>query len=243
MKVLVTGANGFIGQNLIEKFSNLENIEVYTFDRDNTMEELEEYIVKSDFIFHFIGVMRPVNISEFDIGNVQIIEKIIKIIEKNKLKIPILFTSSIQVIQDNEYGKTKLKAEKLLRDYSQKNEVPVFIYRMTNTFGKYARPNYSSVIATWCYNIVNGLDIFISNKETVLNLVYIDDVISTFLEHLFIQKEEKENYEIKPIYTKNLGEIAKLLYSFRDLKKESNIEDEFEKKLYLTYLSYLNKRG
>lgn len=243
MKVLVTGSKGFIGRNLIEKLSQIKDIKIYAFDIGNSIEDLERNIKKVDFIFHLIGVMRPINSNEFYIGNSEMTEKIIKIIEKNNLSLPILFTSSIQVNQNNDYGKSKLKAENLLKSYSKKNKVPIYIYRLTNTFGKYARPNYSSVIATWCYNIANNLDIFVSNKETILNLIYIDDVVITFIEHLFIKKEKKEYYEIEPIYTKKLGEISNLIYSFKNIENKENLTSDFEKKLYFTYLSYLNKRG
>lgn len=244
MEVLVTGSSGFIGKNLLERLSRIENVKVHTFDIEDKLEDLEKKIEKMDFIFHLAGINRPQNIDEFYKGNRDTIKNLISIIEKKNLRIPILVTSSIQVDRDNDYGKSKLEGENLLREYSKKNNIPIYIYRLSNVFGKWCKPNYNSVIATWCNNIANDLDITVSNKDVELNLVYIDDVVNTFSKHLTEEIESKEYYSIPTIYKKTLGEILDLLSSFK--KSRENLTTErvglgFERALYSTYLSYLPK--
>lgn len=244
MEVLVTGAKGFIGKNLLERLSRIENLVVHSFDIDNKIEELEEYIDRVDFIFHLAGINRPENPEDFYKGNRDTIKVLTDLIESKKLKIPILVTSSIQVDRDNDYGKSKLQGEIFLKEYSKRNNVPVYIYRLPNVFGKWCRPNYNSVVATWCNNIANNLDIQISDRNISLTFVYIDDVVDSFVSHILEEKEKKEYYEISITYIKTLGEIADLLYSFKENRKSLVIEKVgtgFERALYSTYLSYLPK--
>ena len=196
MEVLVTGSKGFIGKNLIERLGRIENVNIHSFDKDDSFEDLEKKINKIDFIFHLAGINRPENIEDFYAGNRDTIGKLINIIEKQNLNIPILVTSSIQVERDNDYGKSKLEGEKLLREYSKKNNTKIYIYRLPNVFGKWCRPNYNSVIATWCFNIANNKEILVNSREAKLNLVYIDDVVNTFVSHLRDNVEEKEYYSI-----------------------------------------------
>lgn len=244
MEVLVTGSSGFIGKNLLEGLSRIENVKVHTFDIEDKLEDLEKNIEKIDFIFHLAGINRPQNIDEFYKGNRDTVKNLISTIEKKNLRIPILVTSSIQVERDNDYGKSKLEGENLLREYSKKNSVPIYIYRLPNVFGKWCKPNYNSVIATWCNNIANDLEITVSDRAVKLSLVYIDDVVNTFSKHLTEKIENKEYYSIPTIYTKTLGEILDLILSFK--KSRENLTTErvglgFERALYSTYLSYLPK--
>lgn len=244
MEVLVTGSKGFIGKNLLERLSRIENLTVHSFDIENKIEELEEYIDRIDFIFHLAGINRPENPEEFYKGNRDTIKELIELIERRNLKIPILVTSSIQVDKDNDYGKSKLEGEISLKEYSIRNKIPVYIYRLPNVFGKWCRPNYNSVVATWCYNIANDLDINITNRNTSLTFVYIDDVVNNFTRHLLENIESKEYYEISTKYIKTLGEVADLLYSFKESRKNLVVEAVgigFERALYSTYLSYLPK--
>ncbi|MCK4874714.1 MAG: NAD-dependent epimerase/dehydratase family protein, partial [Sulfurimonas sp.] len=145
------------------------------------------------------------------------------------------------VTLENDYAKSKLEAENILLEYSKNNEVNVYIYRLQNAFGKWCKPNYNSVIATWCNNIANNLDIEVNNKDSELNLIYIDDIVDSFIEKLNFN-DEKRYFEIETVYTKTLGEIKDLLYSFKDSRKTllvSEVGSGFERALYATYLSYL----
>lgn len=242
MEVLVTGAKGFIGKNLLERLYKIENIVIHSFDVDNRIEELEEYIDKIDFIYHLAGINRPENPEEFYRGNRDTIKILTDLIEKKGLKIPILVTSSIQVDKDNDYGKSKLQGEIFLKKYSKRNNIPVYIYRLPNVFGKWCRPNYNSVVATWCHNIANELDIQITDRNISLTFVYIDDVVNSFVSHILERIEEKDYYEVPITYTKTLGEIADLLYSFKENRESlviGKVGEGFERALYSTYLSYL----
>jgi UDP-2-acetamido-2,6-beta-L-arabino-hexul-4-ose reductase len=168
----------------------------------------------------------------------------IEIIEKFGLKIPVLMTSSTQVEIDNDYGKSKLQAEKILEAYHFRNSVPVYIYRLPNVFGKWSRPNYNTVIATWCNNIVNNLDISISNKNNEITLVYIDDVINEFASRLLTHDcdLDRTHYDVNTVYQKCLGEIADLLFKFHENRETLIIPEVgvgFERALYSTYLSFI----
>lgn len=242
-KILITGSKGFIGKNLIEKLKRTPNIEILTFDRGDSLEELENKIKNVDFIYHLAGVNRPKNPKEFYVGNTTLLENLINLIKKNNLKLPILLTSSIHSDKDTDYGKSKLAAEKLLEKYSEKNNINIYIYRLQNVFGKWCKPNYNSVIATWCYNVANGLEIQINSRDTEIEFVYIDDVIDEITRVLKIKSEVSEKYfYIRKSYFKTLGEVADLLKNFKLNRKNlliSKVGEGFERALYATYLSYL----
>jgi len=241
MKVLVTGANGFIAKNMIEYLDRI-NVEVFKYSRDNTSEELEEYINKVDFIFHFAGVNRPKTEAEFEEGNTDLTQNIVDIILKNNKAIPILITSSAQVGNDNAYAASKEKAEQIIEKYSKENNIDCFIYRLPNVFGKWSKPNYNTVIATWCYNITRDKEIKVNNKEVELQLVYIGDVVHSFANKLYRNSENSLYCEVKTVYNKTLGEIEELLYQFKNSRENllvPNIADGFERVLYATYLSFL----
>lgn len=243
MEVLVTGSNGFIGKNLIEKLGRMENVNIHSFDINDSFEELKSKINKIDFIFHLAGINRPENPEDFYKGNRDTIGNLVSILEEKNLNTPILVTSSIQVERDNDYGKSKLEGENLLKEYSKKTGSEIFIYRLPNVFGKWCRPNYNSVVATWCYNIANNKEITVSDRNNKLNLVYIDDVVNTFASHLVEKKEVEEYYGIPVTYEKTLGDIEKLLLSFKENRKSlviPTVGKDFERALYSTYLSYLN---
>ena len=241
MQVLVTGSNGFIGKNLIERLSRIEGVDIVKFDKNSTIEELEKTIKDIDFIFHIAGVNRPKDSSEFYEGNRGLTDQIVSAVEKSGKKIPMLFSSSTQAVQDNDYGKSKREGEEILKSYADRNGVPVFIYRLPNVFGKWSRPNYNSVIATWCHNISRNLPIHIRNESVVLNLVYIDNVVESFVSHL---GDTASNYEcrIEPCYQKSLGEILDLLKQFKESRESliiPKVGSGFERALYATYLSFL----
>ena len=241
-KILVTGANGFIGLNLISHLKVNGDYQIFAFDIDDTDDVLEHFVCGSDFIFHLAGVNRPKNHDEFRIGNTDLTEKIISILESNKLLTPVLLTSSIQSELDNPYGKSKKAAEDILLKYHAHGGL-IFIYRLSNVFGKWCRPNYNSVVATFCYNIANGKDISISDRNHCIEFIYIDDIISEFLFVLENGKTGQDKfYTIDPVYNVTLGEIADTLYDFQEIPTTLCIPDfsnEFVKKLHATYLSYL----
>lgn len=239
MKVLVTGSNGFIGKNLILHLSKLENIEIIKYDKDDLFEKIEQNIDDIKFIFHLAGVNRPTDVKEFYEGNSDLTKKIVDLIKYKN--IPLLITSSIQAIKDNDYGKSKKMAE----DYIEKNLVNYYIYRLHNVFGKWCRPNYNSVIATFCYNISHNLDITINDENTELELIYIDDIIKEFINVMLNGKPQEiidNRCYISTRYKITLGKIVKLLKEFKDSMNSIYVPstgDVFTKKLYSTYVSYV----
>jgi len=241
-KILVTGSNGFIGSNMVSRLRRMDGVLVLTFDIHDSFEELEAVASEADFIFHFAGVNRPENVDEFKTGNTDLTCQIISILEKNKRKTPVLMTSSIQSELDNPYGKSKKAAEDILSGYGQRGE-SVYIYRLSNVFGKWCRPNYNSVVATFCHNIAHGKEILISDRNHLLDFVYIDDIVDEFILVLEKGKIEKEKYYTTgPVYQVSLGELADLLYKFHDIANSLCVPDfsnAFVKKLHATYLSYL----
>lgn len=243
MKILVTGANGFIGKNLIAELRNRGLNDILKCTRETTNEELDEYTQKCEFIFHLAGVNRPKKEEEYMEGNFGFTFELINLLKKNNNKSPILFTSSIQVERDNPYGRSKKAVEDLLLEYSKESGVKVYIYRLTNLFGKWSKPNYNSVVATFCYNVARDLDIQISNPEVELNLCYIDDVVEEFINALNDKPTKEGDFCIIPIMHKiKLKELAELIFSFKMSRENLSIPDmsnPFVKKLYSTYLSYL----
>ncbi|MCL2521926.1 MAG: NAD-dependent epimerase/dehydratase family protein [Erysipelotrichales bacterium] len=240
MKVLVTGANGFIGKNLVAELKANKEITVMAYDLDSSWEDLKKYTNLCDFVFHLAGVNRPKDDSEFQTGNVGFTEHLLCLLKKNKNQAPVLMSSSIQAELENSYGISKRAGEDVLKAYGEENKSITYIYRLPNVFGKWCSPNYNSAIATFCYNIANGLEIQVSDRKRIMNLVYIDDVINEFLKVLFGKKTG--NYVVTPIYEKTLGEIVDLLHAFRDSRQNKqipNMSDGFTKKLYSAYLSYL----
>jgi UDP-2-acetamido-2,6-beta-L-arabino-hexul-4-ose reductase len=246
VKVLITGSDGFLAKNLISQLKTIDKIELYLFSKDNSPDTLEAHLKEVDFIFHLAGVNRPKTKTEFITGNTNLTKSIVDMLTKYHKKTPLLFSSSIQADLDNEYGKSKKEAEKIIRDYSNRAGVNVFIYRLPNIFGKWARPNYNSVIATWCSNIANNKSIEIDDEDSKLTLVYIDDVVKSFIKKMFLKdsfrNKDYKFYDVKNIYLKTLEEIKNLLFSFRENRMSLVIPDVgsgFERALYATYLSYL----
>lgn len=241
-KILVTGSKGFIGSNLISHLKVNSDYQVLEFDINNHDGDLETFVCESDFIFHLAGVNRPENDDEFRIGNTDLTEKIVSILESNHLRTPVLMTSSIQSELNNLYGQSKKAAENVLFRYQENGGIS-YIYKLTNVFGKWCRPNYNSVVATFCHNIAHGKDISISNRTHTIEFIYIDDIIHEFLSVLEKGKPEQEKfYTIKNSYNVMLGELADILYKFHNISKSLCIPDfsnPFVKKLHATYLSYL----
>ena len=243
MKILVTGSSGFIGKNLISELRNQGFSDILEYDVDTELDKLQKYTSECNFIFHLAGVNRPQNQDEFMQGNFGFTSILLDFLKKNNNKSPILITSSTQAALKNAYGESKKAGEDLMFDYSNTTGVPVYVFRLTNVFGKWCRPNYNSAVATFCHNTANNLDLQINDRNTLLKLIYIDDVISSFVNILKNGfSETKTHLFINPEYEITLGDIADLLKSFKDSRENLQIPDmkvEFEKKLYSTYLSYL----
>lgn len=243
MKVLVTGANGFIGKNLVAKLNELGNNEVICIDRENSREELLKSVLDADFIFHLAGINRPKDEKEFFEGNTGLTEDIVETLKANNKKIPIVITSSIQADLDNAYGRSKKAAEDSLLSYMAKVEGKVFIFRLPNVFGKWCRPNYNSAVATFCHNIVRDEEVWVSDINKEMTLVYIDDVVNSLISIMKNESKILNGYvNVKPEYKVTLGKIVELLNSFKESRKTlmiPNMADEFIKKLYSTYISYL----
>ena len=239
MKVLVTGSKGFIGKNLISHLQEMENVEIVTFDKEDEFKKIEDNIESVDFIFHLAGINRPINPKEFYEGNSDLTKKIVDLI-KNK-NIPLLITSSIQAIKDNDYGKSK----KLAEDYIKNNLTNYYIYRLHNVFGKWCKPNYNSVIATFCYNITHDLEIKVDNSKTELELIYIDDICEEFIRILNGNKPDEKIDNIcyiNPRYKVKLGYIKDKLYEFKENMNSiyvPNTGNDFIKKLFATFVSYM----
>jgi len=242
MKILITGSQGFIAKNLIEHLKRDENIELYLYSKKDSFAILEAYVKEVDFVFHLAGVNRPQNVSEFYEGNSHLTKSIVDILLKEGKTTPIVLSSSTQSSLDNDYGKSKLEAENILLEYQKKSKADVYIYQLPNVFGKWSKPNYNSVISTWCHNIANDLEIQVNNKYAELNLVYVDDVVESFVQILKNRSDDKYVL-IDVIYKKTLGEIEELLYQFKENRTTlviPNVASGFERALYATYLSYLS---
>ena len=244
VKILVTGAKGFIGKNLIAELNNKGYKAIYEYDNDSSREQLDTYTKDCDFVFHLAGVNRPGREEEFMEGNCGFTSDLLGLLRKHENKAPLLITSSIQALQDNPYGKSKKAGEDLLLAYQKETGTRTYVYRLQNVFGKWCRPNYNSVVATFCHNIANGLPIVVNDPEHMMNLVYIDDVVSTFLSAMEGREQRAKDglYYVMTVHMIKLGELAKLIYSFRDSRDSlliPDMADPLVKKLYSTYLSYL----
>lgn len=240
MKILITGANGFIGKNLISELKNRGYDDLLKVTRDTNDSELEDFCKNANIVFHLAGVNRSTDVSDFTKGNVSLTKKVLKFLSENGNKCPVIFSSSTQTSLENEYGLSKKRAEEEVLNHSKVNNSPIQIYRVPNVFGKWSKPNYNSVIATFCYNISHGIPINIHDKEKKINLIYIDDLINILIGNM--NKSTEQLLEIDCYYEKSIGEISDLLHKFDKYRKEKfiiNVKDEFEKKMYSTYLSYL----
>ena len=243
MVILVTGAKGFIGKNLVAELKNRNYNSVLEYDIDTDKQLLDSYCKKADFVFHLAGVNRPENQSEYWEGNYGFTSELLSTLKKHENNCPILVTSSIQAEMSNSYGASKKAAEDLLFEYENETGSKVLVYRLLNVFGKWCKPNYNSVIATFCYNIANNLPITINNRGTIMNLVYIDDVVDSLINAMNGNVTINGKLcDLPIVYTSTLGEIADTIYSFKSNREElfiPNMANDLTNKLYSTYLSYL----
>ena len=242
MKIGITGAGGFIGRNLVQRLSELEDIEILQYTRTDNEVKLKELVLTSDWIFHLAGINRPKTEDEFTTGNIDLTKKLTHLLIEQGKSTPVVLSSSIQAVQDNPYGQSKLGAEEALIDYSKKSGGNIHIYRLPNVFGKWSRPNYNSAVSTFCNNILNELPISINNPDANINLVYIDDVIDSFI--ALIQGEvDKEHYrKVSPVYDITVGKLAEQLQAFKNSRENLIVEHVgagLTRALYSTYISYM----
>lgn len=265
MKILVTGAKGFVGKNLCLALNQIKNgndkvhesligkiDEIFEYDKDNSLDDLDKFCKSADFVFNLAGVNRPKDTAEFMEGNFGFASTLLDTLKKYENKSPVMLASSSQAeltgrFKDSEYGKSKLAGEKLFFDYSKETGAKVFVYRFPNLFGKWCKPNYNSAVATFCNNIANNLPIQVNDRNTELELLYIDDLIEEMLNVLsdLNKFDTSKVLYVNKTYKRTLGEIVNKLYEYDNQSKTLDMPlipiDSFEEKLYATYLSYLPK--
>lgn len=245
--VLVTGSNGFVGKNLCSVLRIMESIQLHEFDIANSPVDLERILGDVDLVVHLAGVNRPKNEQEFMTGNAGLTENICSFLGRSGKAAKIVLASSIQVESDNPYGQSKLQAEETIREYAENSGAKAVVYRFKNLFGKWCRPNYNSVTATFCHNVAHGLPISISDPSRVIELTYIDDVVNALVcEIMDDDPQAQQGFSFAPEltgYPISLGELADLITSFRKSRETLEMpgfDSSLNKALYATYLSYLD---
>lgn len=245
MKILVTGAKGFVGKNLVAELKNQKYMDILEYDLDTERSILDTWCKEADFVFHLAGVNRPQNQEEFMDGNFGFTSVLLEILKKYNNTCPIMISSSTQAALDNPYGRSKKAGEDLIFAYGKETGAKALVYRFPNVFGKWCRPNYNSAVATFCNNIANDMPIIVNNRAVVMNLVYIDDVVEELINALNGNENRTGDFcEVPVVHTITLREIVDLIYSFKKSREDRTIpdmSDVFTKKLYSTYLSYLPK--
>lgn len=245
MKILVTGAKGFIGKNLIAELKNQKFTDILEYDIESTLEDLDIFSRECDFVFHLAGVNRPKEQSDYLEGNFGFTSILLNKLKENNNKAPIMLASSIQASLGNPYGVSKKAGEDLLFQYAKETGSKVLIYRFPNVFGKWCRPNYNSAVATFSHNIANNLPISVNDPNVTMNLIYIDDLVKELINALKGYENRKDDFcYVEPVYSIKLGDIVNLLYAFKESRSNlsvPNTSDDFTRKLYANYLSYLPK--
>lgn len=242
MKVLITGANGFVGQNLIAHLGERDDIDVVRFTRDDDLSSLPGLVAQVEFIFHLAGVNRPVDPQEFNTGNTDLTGALCNAVISSGRRVPVLYTSSSQAELDNPYGSSKRGAEELLLNLQSSANVPVYLFRLPNVFGKWARPNYNSAVATFCNNIARDIPIKINDPQAMINLVYIDDVVTRFIQVMDGTVSTQGFVNVEPQYSISVGGLVEQLSAFRDSRTNmisERVGTGLVRALYSTYLSYL----
>jgi UDP-2-acetamido-2,6-beta-L-arabino-hexul-4-ose reductase len=253
MKVLVTGAKGFVGRNLVVMLGRQSGVEIITYDLDDPKSLLDEGLATAEVIFHLAGVNRPEKPEDYAIGNAGFTQVLCDQLHALGRKPMIIFSSSIQALLDNPYGLSKRRAEEALLSFSEQTGARIVLFRMKNVFGKWCLPNYNSAVATFCNNIARKLPITISNSDNEVNLVYVDDVCTAMMEAAgliqlpykhFIPATDSAFSDIVPAFKITLGELVDTIQSFRASRSSIQVpafKDPFIYRLYATYLSYLEE--
>ena len=249
MRVLITGANGFIGRNLRQHLAERPDVEVLVITRESSDEDLARAVSQAEFVFHLAGVNRPEDPEEFQRGNAgltaRLCEQIAARARDEGRTIPVVFSSSIQATRDNPYGKSKRDAEDEVFTLSKEWAVPVHVFRLPNVFGKWSRPNYNSVVATFCHNVAQGLPLQVNDASAPLTLVYVDDVVRRFLRLLdgVSANPLPEGFgQVQPEYTTTVGALAQTIRGFRESRRSlvtDRVGAGLTRALHSTYLSFL----
>ena len=242
MKILVTGANGFVGKNLCVAISEHQDWQCLPITRDSNEHDLRSALVVADVVIHLAGVNRPQELTEFTEGNADFTQNLCHLMQATGRNLPIVITSSIQAERDNPYGLSKKAAEDAVLNYAQETGAPIRIYRLPNVFGKWCKPNYNSAVATFCHNIARGLPIQINDRDAKVSLVYIDDVIEELISAIQDFSVRTGFIEVMPVYESTVGAIADQLYAFQGVREHLTTEAVgagFVRALYSTYISYL----
>ncbi|MGA2363180.1 MAG: NAD-dependent epimerase/dehydratase family protein [Candidatus Aminicenantales bacterium] len=243
-RVLVTGAHGFIGRNLVLALRRHSDIEVVSVDIDSPAAALDRALEVCEIVYHLAGVNRPEKETEYEEGNTRSLQNVLSRLEKGGRNPLIVLSSSAQAVLDNPYGLSKRKAEELLCEFSEHWGIAARIYRLPGVFGKFCRPNYNSVVATFCHNIARGLPIHILDVDREIEIVHVDDVVAAFLSDLKADRNPSGvTFEhIEPIFRVKLGTLAERLKSFhavRETLTQPSLADPLDRRLYGTYMSYL----
>ena len=242
MKVLITGADGFIGRNLRVALSEREGFEVLAVTRSTDVAALARAVHAADAVVHLAGVNRPQDPSEFAVGNADFTARLCELLRETGRALPVAFASSIQAERDNPYGSSKRAAEQHLADYAGHSGAGVGIYRLANVFGKWCRPNYNSAVATFCHHIAHGLPIRIDDPAAPVRLVYVDDVVAELLRFLSAPPQGAARLEVGPVYTATVGELAAQIEAFGEVRRSlvtERVGEGLVRALYATYVSYL----
>lgn len=258
MNILITGAKGFIGKNLIAELNNIKEgkakgydltseLILLAYDIDTDPALLDDYCKEADFVFHLAGVNRPKEPSEFMEGNFGFTSLLLDTLKKHGNNCPVMLSSSIQAELDNPYGVSKKAGEDLLFEYGRDTGAEVLVYRFPNVFGKWCRPNYNSAVATFCHHIAHDLPVQVNDRSVNMTLVYIDDVVKELISALEGKPNRVGKFCKVPVeHQITLGEIVDLIYSFKESRANlqvPDLSDAFTGKLYSTYLSYLPVDG
>lgn len=242
MRIVITGADGFIGKNLRVRLRECGYLDIVSLTRETSARDLRTELQSADVVFHLAGVNRPKDESEFTTGNIDLTATICDALADAKRPVHIAYTSSTQAAADNPYGRSKRGAEERLEAFAKNTGASVSIFRLTNVFGKWARPNYNSAVATFCHNVTRGLPITVNDRGAKLRLVYIDDVVDAFLALLEKPVGGFRFVEANPVYETNVGEVADLIEGFaasRTSLVTSRVGTGLTRALYSTYVSYL----
>lgn len=243
MKVLITGAGGFIGKNLIVHLAERGDIEVLPFVRGDPLQRLEELLLQADFVFHLAGVNRPKTVDEFRIGNANLTQALCRQMAAAGRRPPVIYASSTQADQENPYGESKRAAEDALSNLSRETGTPVHIFRLPNVFGKWSRPDYNSAVATFCHNMARDLPVKINDPNAMVTLVYVDDLVARFLEIMDGRQNPSGKFCIvEPQYKISVGELESRLRSFRSGRDDltaGRVGEGLDRALYATYVSFL----